>query len=206
MTTFLIALLLISLACNTLTGSSPTDPDDEKLTGSSPTDPDDEKWITEVEKDYGPGSFSLSDTKAGLAVIYPGIQPASPSLSMGPGTGTPRIGPRCTRCSPQNSPLARQWTIEKSNSISHSLNRCSWPRWPVGLRTPRRTSLHRGRDAGRELVRDRFELAELLHFVIGAEPAGNETVNDIAADHYTFDERALDEEGLTDSTANVGWH
>ena len=36
--------------------------------------------------------------------------------------------------------------------------------------------------------------------MIGADAAGNETINGIATDHYTFDERALAQTGLAKST------
>lgn len=50
---------------------------------------------------------------------------------------------------------------------------------------------------------DRFLPAALLTPVIGADEAGRETVNGLAALHYTFDERALGQSGLTTSTGAV---
>ena len=50
---------------------------------------------------------------------------------------------------------------------------------------------------------DQFEPALSLGGVIGAEKAGSETVNGAAADHYTFDQRALGEDGLTQSTGQM---
>ena len=49
----------------------------------------------------------------------------------------------------------------------------------------------------------RLEPASMLTGVIGADQAGSETVNEIAADHHTFDQRALGEEGLTESTGEM---
>ena len=49
---------------------------------------------------------------------------------------------------------------------------------------------------------ERLEPAGFLTGVIGAEAAGSETVNG-AADHYTFDERALGQLGLAKSTGEL---
>ncbi len=39
--------------------------------------------------------------------------------------------------------------------------------------------------------------------MIGANDAGNETVNDIASEHYTFDQRALGQQDLTTSKGEM---
>jgi len=192
--TLLMALLLISLACNTLTGSSPA--------GDSPTDPDEQKWISEVEKDYGPGPFDLPDTKAGLSNLS--SYTASLTITFdGIRDGNAENWSKMYTMLATNNPLARQWTIEKSSSTSTPES--VFMAEMAGLDYERRgeeaciaTAVQEG-----NLLADRFELAELLHYVIGAEPAGSETVNDIAADHYTFDQRALDEEGLSESAGEL---
>jgi hypothetical protein len=50
---------------------------------------------------------------------------------------------------------------------------------------------------------DRLEPALFLPSVIGADEAGTATVNKQAAAHYTFDQRALDEEGLTEASGEL---
>jgi hypothetical protein len=47
------------------------------------------------------------------------------------------------------------------------------------------------------------EPAGLLPGLLGAEEAGTETVNGTAANHYTFDERALLESAVADTTGEV---
>jgi len=43
----------------------------------------------------------------------------------------------------------------------------------------------------------------LLASVIGADAAGSQAINGVAADHYTFDERALGELGLAESAGEL---
>ena len=57
-------------------------------------------------------------------------------------------------------------------------------------------------DPGNSLA-EWWEPAGFLTGVIGAEGAGAETVNDVAASHYTFDERALGLLGLAQSTGEM---
>jgi len=186
---FLIALFLISLGCNTLTSGSTTNPEDEK-------------WITEVEKDFGPGSFDLPDTKTGLANLSSYRADLTITFD-GTRDGIAEKWSKTYTMLATDNPLARQWTIEKSGSTPNSES--VFMAEMAGLDYERRgeeaciaTAIQEG-----NLLADHFELAELLHFVLGAEPSRSETVNDIAADHYTFDQRALDEEGLSESTGEL---
>jgi hypothetical protein len=48
-----------------------------------------------------------------------------------------------------------------------------------------------------------FEPAGQLNGLLGAEEAGQETLNGVAADHYTFDERALTLYGIAESTGEI---
>jgi hypothetical protein len=57
-------------------------------------------------------------------------------------------------------------------------------------------------EAGSSLSAE-WEPAGFLSAIIGAEVAGSETVNGVASDQYTFDERALGEPGFTKSTGQV---
>ena len=50
---------------------------------------------------------------------------------------------------------------------------------------------------------ERLELAGFLNGVIGADEAGSETVNGVAANHYTFDERAFGQLGVAKSTGEM---
>jgi hypothetical protein len=52
-------------------------------------------------------------------------------------------------------------------------------------------------------ISDRWEPAGYLFSVMGAEPAGSETINGVATDHYTFDERAIGGVDVADATGEV---
>ena len=57
-------------------------------------------------------------------------------------------------------------------------------------------------EEGNSLI-ERLDPAGFLSFVIGAEEAGVGTVNEVAANHYTFDERAFGQLGLAKSTGEM---
>ena len=50
---------------------------------------------------------------------------------------------------------------------------------------------------------ERWEPAGFLDSVIGADVAGTETINDVAADYYTFDERALGAAEIADAAGEL---
>ena len=53
---------------------------------------------------------------------------------------------------------------------------------------------------------DRLEPVSFLHYVVGANEAGSETVNGVAANHYKFDESALGEQSQINRPARCGLH
>ena len=53
------------------------------------------------------------------------------------------------------------------------------------------------------LLAQHWEPASFLSGLVGVEEAGVETVNKVSANHYTFDERAVGQEGLTDTIGEV---
>jgi hypothetical protein len=57
-------------------------------------------------------------------------------------------------------------------------------------------------EAGQSLG-ELMEPAGFLTGVLGADPAGSETVNGVAANHYTFDERALGAAGVAQTTGEL---
>jgi hypothetical protein len=50
---------------------------------------------------------------------------------------------------------------------------------------------------------ERLEPAGLLNGVIGAQAAGGDTVNGVAVQHFTFDQRALGQQGIAKSTGEM---
>ena len=50
---------------------------------------------------------------------------------------------------------------------------------------------------------ERLDPSGLISVLLGADEAGQEPVNDVAANHYTFDERALGKSGLEESAGEI---
>jgi hypothetical protein len=100
-------------------------------------------------------------------------------------------------------PQARQWTIEKSRNASDptsvfmaELGGLDYER--RGEKACTATTIQEG-----NTLTDRLEPALFLSPVIGAEEAGTDRVNDVAAKRYTFDQRALGEQDLTEATGEM---
>lgn len=185
----LITPLLISLACSTLTRGGPT--------ASTPAP------VT-VQKDivYGSGPFNLPDAGVGLSELS--SYEATLILSFdGTRDGQSEKWSQTYVMQAQKDPAARQLTIEKSGDLP-DLD-------PVFMAEAGGTSYERNGDGACSAVQiatgnslaDRMEPANLLNYVIGADEAGSETVNDTLADHYTFDQYALGQEDRTQSTGEM---
>jgi hypothetical protein len=103
----------------------------------------------------------------------------------------------------RDEPAARTWTIEKSGDLPDLE--------PIfqgemdGLAYARRGELECTAAEIQEgdSLTDRFELASFLTGVIGADEAGTDRVNDLAANRYTFDQRALGEQDLTEAAGEM---
>jgi hypothetical protein len=102
-----------------------------------------------------------------------------------------------------SQPPARQWTIESTGDPSTpdpvfmaELEGAAFERRGEGACTA--SAIQEGHS-----LADRLEPASFLTGVIGAEEVGSETVNNVTATHYTFDQRALGEAGLTESSGEL---
>src|SRR6185436_12342831 len=193
----LLALLLIAIlsACSSGTPAQPP-------TESQPVDSEQDVLTIERDTEYGPGPFDLPDTKAGLS----GLSSYAANLVItfdGTRDGNAEKWSKAYAMVAMNNPQARQWTIEKSGDASDTssvfmaeLNGLDYERRGDGFCTatviPEENALA-----------DRLEPASFLTAVFGADEAGNETVNGTEANHYTFDQRALGENGLTESTGEL---
>jgi len=152
-----------------------------------------------IEIVVGPGPFILPDASVGLdaltsynatlTIAFDGQQAGQP-LQWSQ-TYTLRVAPDA----------ARQVTVDRSGDPAAALFLAE----VAGVAYERRgeqactaTAL----EADASLI-DRFLPAAFLTPVIGADEAGSETVNGLAALHYTFDERALGQANLTQSTGEV---
>ena len=181
--------LLVSLACNTLTQTVPAQSTPGKVT---------------MEQDvvYGSGAFTFPDPKAGLADLS--SYKATLTISFdGTRDGNAQKWATTQVMIATNNPVTRQWTIEKSGNLADletvflaELNGLDYERrGEEGCHT---TLIENGNS-----LRDQLELAGFLNFVVGADEAGSETVNDVVANHYMFDQRALGQQGLTESAGEI---
>jgi hypothetical protein len=212
-TVFLLLPLLISLACNALPSASP--PGTASPPGSSPTapavsTPAPASEPTEVptglplpqEIALGPGPFILTDTLAGLSTLASYKATLTHSFE-GTHEGTAVNWSSTYTMLATSEPLARQWTLETSGHVEDPgplfMALTEGVEYKRQGEAPCTANVVEEGDAAAGPV----ELASFLTGVIGADEAGSVTVNDIASDHYTFDQRALLEEGVSQSTGEL---
>lgn len=187
----LLLPLLVSLACQSLAPSP-----------AEATQSPEEPVSAEVNVDFGPGPFDFPNPTAGLADLS-GYK-ATVILSFdGTVAGSASKWTKTYVMLTTKEPSIRQLTVEKTGDLT-SLD-------PVfmaeadGADYERRgendcnaNAIEEGNSLG-----DRLEPASFLAGVIGADEAGSETVNDTAAHHYTFDERAFGQPSVVKSTGEM---
>lgn len=155
---------------------------------------------TPVDVVFGPGSFRLEDPRIGLVDLS--SYKATLTLSFaGTQDNQPSQWSHTFVMLANQENAAHQVTIEAAggdpapvfmlemNGVSYELDgekNCSASTTPAG-----------------SSLSATWELAGFLPGVIGAEAAGSETMNGVATDHYTFDERALGEAGFSKSSGQV---
>jgi hypothetical protein len=222
---FTVAVLGLSLACGALAGGSPTAPPTQApstsaATASSPateapTDAQPTSAATAIpistqpgeltlEQNiiFGLGDFDYPDTRAGLAELSSYTAKLVVTFA-GTRDGQTEQWSKTYVMQASNDPPARQWTIETTGAAAN-------PGVELLAEMEGAAYERRGEEActasavqeGSSLT-DRLELASVLTGVIGADEAESETVNEVAAAHYTFDQRALGEDGLTESTGEL---
>ena len=199
----LISLLAFS-ACNATsnTDSLPTTPPTGVLSQTATPESIPEELTIKQEITYGPGPFIYTDTKAGLSEL-PSYQAVLTLTFDGTHAGQPQKWSKTYTMLAIKDPQARQLTIEKTGDSSNldpvfmvEMNGMAYER--RGENACNATSSQAGNSLG-----ERLEPASFLTYVIGAEEAGSETVNGVMANHHTFDQRALGEQGLTESTGEL---
>jgi hypothetical protein len=149
---------------------------------------------------FGPGNFNLQDPKTGLSDLS--SYTATLILSFdGTEAGQPKKWSKTYVMLYSRDPSLRQLTIEKTGDTSN-------PEQVYMAELDGAVYEQRGTNAcfanvveEGNSISDQFEPAGFLNVVIGAGEAGTETVNDVAANHYSFDERAI---GLADVTKSKG--
>lgn len=182
--------LLVSLACSFLTGG----PAAGAQTPGGVT--------VQADVVFGPGAFNFPDTKAGLADLS--SYKATLTLSFdGTSDGKAQKSSKTYVMLTTKEPAKRQLTLEKTGDLSDLK--------PVFMAESDGAAYERrGENActanvieeGNSLS-DRLEPARFLTGVIGAEQVGSETINGVAANHYTFDERAFGQLGVAKSTGEM---
>ncbi|MBC7876375.1 MAG: hypothetical protein H7Y59_04315 [Anaerolineales bacterium] len=187
--------LLVSLACLSLTGSTPTP------TRAS-TQALEEAVSVEVDVEFGPGSFNFPDTKEGLADL-PSYKAILIMSFDGIRDGQAYKWSKTYVMSSAKEPAALQLTIEKTGDLVDldpvfmtEANGASYERHGENECTA--IAIEEGNS-----LRERLEPAGFLIFVIGAEESGSETVNDIETVHYTFDEQAFGQSNMAQSTGEM---
>jgi len=186
---FLILIpLLIILACL---------PDDSSVDSQTP-----EAAAIQADVVFGPGPFIFTETRAGLADLS--SYKASLTLSFdGTRAGQTEQWSKTYVMLNTKDPVARQLTIEAAGNISHldsvflaEADGAAYERRGENACSASAINLENS-------LIERLAPAGLLTSVIGADEAGVETINDTAANHYTFDERAFGQLGLAKSTGEM---
>jgi len=151
---------------------------------------------------FGTGPFILADPKTGLSDLTSYSAKLMVAFD-GTVNGQPAKWSRTYVMLVAKAPPARQLTIETSGDVS--------PTETVYLAELDEADYERHGQSGcsanaiqaGHTLSDRLEPAGFLHYVVGAADAGTDTVNSVAAEHYTFDERALGQQGLTQSSGEL---
>jgi hypothetical protein len=186
---FCLILTAASLACNTITG------------GSGSTQIPQEDTVHE-NIEYGSGPYVLADARAGLTDLT--SYKATLTISFdGTRDGNLEKWSKTFIMLTSKEPAARQLTIETagdpnaaSSRLMLEMNGMDYEK--AGQAECFAELIQQGRSLG-----DRLEPAGLLNFVVGADPAGSESVNGIASDHYRFDQHALGQQGFTESSGEL---
>lgn len=178
--------LFVSLACLISTPVPPT------------ATPEPGAASVESNVDFGLGAFNFPDTEAGLT----GLSSYKATLTLtfdGTESGQAQQWSKTYVMLATQDPAAHQLTIEKTGADSvfmAEVDGASYERRGENVCTA--TVLEE-----RDPLTGRFEPARFLSSVIGAEGAGSETVNDVTANHYTFDERAFGQLDIAQSTGEM---
>lgn len=157
-----------------------------------------------VEKDitFGPGSFHLGDTEAGLADLSSYVATLRVSFD-GTRAGKAEIWSKTYTMHATRQPLARHWTIEQSANGSAADTVLQAEMNGLYYEKHGQDSCNAGALPQEDLPSESYEPAAFLSGVIGAEEVGTEDVNDIPTTHYSFDQRALGTADVAQSTGEM---
>jgi hypothetical protein len=174
--------LLISLACKLFTGSPEPN--------------------SQVELVLGPGPFTYGDMKAGLADLSSYRATLTYSFD-GTRAGQSEQWSKIYVMQTAKEPATRQLTIETTGNISAIDSVFMAEAGGAAYEQSGKNACTASMINEEKSLGDWLEPAGFLTSVVGADKAGAETVNNVATDHYTFDERALGELSLAKSTGEM---
>jgi hypothetical protein len=191
----LLAFLLLcaSLACSA-NSSGPT---------VTPTVASTQGPVTiQLDTNYGAGPFDLPDTKVGLSALSSYTAAVTITFD-GTQNGTAQKWTKAYTMLAANDPKARQWTIERTSGTADSTSEFKAELGGLDYQATGKTACTADLIQQDYLLADHLEPASFLPAIIGADEAGSGKVNGVAVDHYTFDQHALGEDGLTESTGEL---
>ena len=157
---------------------------------SSSTTPQASEKTFEANVVFGSGPFNLPDTTVGLTDLssYKGTL----TLSFdGTKAGQPNKWSKTYVMLAIKEPAARQLTIEQTGDLSNLDSVFMAEMDGADYEQNGQNSCVANLIVEGSSLAAQMEPAGFLGSVIGADSAGNETVNGVKASHYTFDERAL---------------
>ena len=216
MIALLFTLLVASLACQTLRAGAPAStsvptPDLPPGTeaGSVPTtaaaastDAAPESGAAVGEAELGPGDFNLLEPATGLADLA--SYKATLILSFeGSQYDEPQQWTKTYVLLAARDPATRQLTLEKEGDLGDLAPEFWAERDGVAYAWGGEQGCRASALADGPSLIERLEPAAMLDGVLGADAAGNETINGLAADHYTFDERAFGNLGLAEADGEL---
>lgn len=195
---FLLILSLVLSACGTRTDAPPAEETGDPAAVSQIPG----AVMVQGEVAFGPGAFVFPEPNAGLAELSSYKSTLMLSFD-GTHDGQAEQWSKIYVMLSTKEPAARQFAIEKTGDNSD-------PDAVFMAEVDGAAYEQRGESACNANVIDEerslgntWEPAGFLTGVFGADEAGSETVNEIAASHYTFDQRALGQDGLTESTGEM---
>lgn len=151
---------------------------------------------------WGSGPFSLEDPKVGLSDLS--SYTATLTLSFdGTKDGSAQKWTKTYVMLASLDPQARQLTVQKSGDLKQLDNVNLAERGGAGYSWQGEDTCIATAVTEGESLSERAEPAGSLSFVVGAQEAGTETVNDVPSNHYTFDGHALAQQDLAESTGEL---
>lgn len=155
-----------------------------------------------TEVAFDPELFEFSDSSVGLAEL-PGYRSSLSLAFDGTRGGEPEQWTRTYEMLANQTPATRQLAMESSGAVAEPAD--LWMAEQDGILYELNPQGDCQASVAPEggLLASQWEPASFLPRPIGAEEAGSETVNGLLASHYTFDERAIRENGRTESAGEV---